>query len=85
MLKAANRLRQIQNQLSKERITHEENGIRVTVSGDLKIRQLHIDGEEKEKVAEAINKAFGEAQKVMAKKMQDMGAGIGNILGSLGR
>lgn len=85
MLKAANRLRQIQNQLSKERITHEENGVKVVVSGDLKIRELRLDGEEKEKVAEAINKAFGEAQKMMAKKMQDMGAGIGNILGSLGR
>lgn len=85
MIKAANRLRQIQNELSRDRITHEQDGIRVVVSGDLKVRELVLHGENQDKTAEAINKTLEKAQKEMAKKMQEMGGGLGNILGSLGK
>lgn len=81
MVKMANKLRQIQNELSKERITVEENGIKVIVSGDMKIRELEIDGEEQNKAADVINKAIKKAQEVAAKKMQEMGGGLGGLLG----
>lgn len=81
MVKMANKLRQIQNELSKERITVEENGIRVVVSGDMKIRELEVDNEEQNKAADVINKAIKKAQEVAAKKMQEMGGGLGGLLG----
>lgn len=73
MIKMANRLRQIQNELGKERITIEENGIKVVVSGDMKIRELEVDGEEQGKLVDVVNKAVKKAQEVSAKKMQEMG------------
>lgn len=83
MIKAAQKMRQVQNELGKQRISYEEDGIRVVVSGDLKIKELSVDGSEQNKVAGVINKAFGKAQKEVAKKMQEMG-GIGSILSGLG-
>lgn len=82
-LKAINKLRQIQNQLSKERIVVEENGVKVVLSGDLKVRELHIDGEKQDLVAGVINKAYEQTQKAMAKKMQEMGGGLGGLLGGM--
>lgn len=80
MIKMANRMRQIQNELGKERITVEEDGIKVVVSGDMKIRELEIEGEEQGKVADVINKAVKKAQEVSAKKMQEMG-GLAELFG----
>lgn len=81
MIKMANRLRQIQNQLSQERILVEENGIKVVVSGDMKIRELEVDGAEQGKVVDVVNKAIKKAQEVGAKKMQEMGGGLGGLFG----
>lgn len=80
MIKMANRLRQIQNELGKERITVEENGIKVVVTGDMKIRELEVDGEEQGKVVDVVNKAVKKAQEVSAKKMQEMG-GLAEFFG----
>ncbi|OGY09599.1 MAG: hypothetical protein A2700_01090 [Candidatus Blackburnbacteria bacterium RIFCSPHIGHO2_01_FULL_44_64] len=83
-LKAINKLRQIQNQLSKERVTFEENGVKVVLSGDLKIKTLEVDGEEQERVSAVLNKAYEKTQKVVAQKMQEMGGGLQGLLGNLG-
>ncbi|MBI2007589.1 MAG: YbaB/EbfC family nucleoid-associated protein [Candidatus Blackburnbacteria bacterium] len=80
MIKMANRLRQVQNELSRERITIEENGIKVVVTGDMKIRELEVDGEEQGKVVDVVNKAVKKAQEVSAKKMQEMG-GLKELFG----
>lgn len=84
-VKALNKLRQIQNQLSKERITLEENGVKVTLSGDLKIKELQINGEEQDKASDVINKAYEQTQKIVARKMQEMGGGLQGLLGGLGQ
>lgn len=82
-IKAINRLRQIQKQLSQERITVEEAGVRVVVSGDMKIRELESNGKSDDEIIKAVNRAFSQAQKVVAKKMQEMGGGLGGLLGGL--
>ena len=79
MVKAANKVRQIQNALSKERISHEGKGVKVVLAGGIipKVKTVQIDGVEVEsRVVDALNKAYEEAQKVMAKKMQEMGGGL---------
>lgn len=82
-LKALNKLRQIQNELSRERFTIEEDGVKVVVSGDLKIRELQIDGQKQERAIKVINKVFEQTQKSVARKMQEMGGGLGGLLGGL--
>lgn len=82
-LKALNKLRQIQKQLSQERITVEEDGVKVVISGDMKIRELQTNGQNDETVAKVINHGFEKTQKIVAQKMQDMGAGLGNMLGGM--
>ena len=62
-IKTLNKLRQIQNQLSKERVTIEENGVRVILSGDLKVKELIIDGQEQKEASEVLNKAYEKTQK----------------------
>ena len=51
----------------------EENGIKVTVSGDQKVKFLSINGMENKVLVEAINKAMKKSQEQAAKRMKDMG------------
>lgn len=84
-LKAFNKLRQIQNQLSKERVTVEDSGVKVTLSGDLKVKELIIDGQGQKEASEVLNKAYEKTQKMVAQKMQEMGGGLQGLLGGLGQ
>ncbi len=51
----------------------EENGVKVTVSGDQKVKFLSVNGIENKVLVEVINKAMKKSQEVAAKKMKDMG------------
>jgi len=51
----------------------EENGVKVSVSGDQKIKNLTINGGENKVLVDAINKALKKSQEVAAKRMKDMG------------
>ena len=50
----------------------EENGIKIKVSGDQKIKDLSINGMENKVLVEVINKAMKKSQEVAAKRMKDM-------------
>lgn len=56
-----------------EIIEVEENGIKVAVSGDQKIKFLSVNGVENKILVEVINKAMKKSQETAAKKMKDMG------------
>ena len=83
MVKAANKLRQLQNDISKQRFTIEENSVKVVVSGDLKVKELEIDTDNMDRVVDVINKALKEAQETVGKRMQEEMGGLQNLLGSL--
>ena len=51
----------------------EENGIKIRVSGDQKIKDLSINGMENKVLVEVINKAMKKSQEIAAKRMKDMG------------
>lgn len=80
MVKMANKLRQVQNQLAKEQIHYEEDGIKVVITGDMKIKKLEVDGEDQKDTVEVVNKAMKKAQEIVGKKMQEMG-GLGDLFG----
>jgi len=51
----------------------EENGIKVSVSGDQKIKNLTVNGVENRILVDVINKAMKKSQENAARKMKEMG------------
>ncbi|MBI3290588.1 YbaB/EbfC family nucleoid-associated protein [Candidatus Microgenomates bacterium] len=76
------KLKQMQNQLAKERVEVDENGVKVVVSGEMKIKELQTNGQPDDKVADVINKAMEKAQKMSAGKMQEMGPLLSEMFGN---
>ena len=80
-----NKLRKQTKELQKEleQITEkvEERGIEVKVTGDQKIVYLKVEDQERNDIAEAINKAMKNVQKKAARKMMEMGGGLSGLLG----
>lgn len=72
---------EMQKVLQRETITVEENGVKVVMRGDQQIQELTIEGEDRKKVVEAVNKALKESQKIAARKLQEMGGGLSGLLG----
>ena len=59
--------------IESESIEVEENGIKVVVSGDQKIKFLSVNGIENKILVDTINKATKKSQEMAAKRMKDMG------------
>jgi len=76
-----NKAMAMQKALAQEFVTIEKNGIKVVMSGDQKVQKIEIDGAENRNISEAVNEAIKESQKIAAKKIQEMGGGLGGLLG----
>jgi len=59
--------------IEAESIEIEESGIKVTVTGDQKIKFLSVNGVENKILVDTINKALKKSQEMAAKRMKDMG------------
>lgn len=75
MIQKALRLKKV---IEAEETFHEDKGVKVIVRGDQRIKGIWVEGEEQKKLAEVINEALKKSQKVVAKKMQEMG-GLGDL------
>lgn len=71
----------IQKELESEIIEYEENGIKVVITGDQKIKELTIDGETQPLLVKSLNSAIEQSRQVAAKKLQGMAGGLGGLLG----
>lgn len=82
--------RKIQKELEKQIITVEqgEGAVRVEISGDQKIKKVHIDpeyvdlddiGQLERWVEDAVRDAIKESQKVAAAKLQPMMGALGDL------
>jgi hypothetical protein len=56
-----------------ETVEVEENGVKVIVSGDQKVKFLSVNGMENKVLVDTINKAMKKSQEQAAKRMKDMG------------
>lgn len=70
--------KKMQSVLGQESVTEEKNGVKITLNGNMEITQVEInDALSKESLQSAIkdctNNAIKRTQKLMAKKMQEMG------------
>ena len=68
----------MQSALAEETISQEKNGIKVSLNGNLEITEIKLNSsldqnEQENSLKSCLNEAIKKAQKVMAKKMQDMG------------
>ena len=70
----------MQKELAMERIEVNENGVRVIISGDQKIKTLEIDGNDNSRLLNVVNKAIKQSQQVAAKKLQQMSGGLTSLL-----
>ena len=68
----------MQDALAVERITEEKGGVKITMNGNMEVLSVTIESGLTKEVIEnsvknCINETIKKAQRVMAKKMQDMG------------
>ena len=68
----------MQDALSQETITEERNGVKIVLNGNMEVLSLTLNPSltqdaHEDTVKKCINEAIKKTQRVMAKKMQDMG------------
>lgn len=72
---------QMQKALSQEQVVVEKDGVRVVMTGDQKILELKVDGQEEQKIKDAISEALRKSQEIAARKLTEMSGGLGGLLG----
>ena len=71
----------IQKELQTEQVTVQKHGVNIVISGDQRIRSLQSNGKSDDDIKEAVNEAIKKSQEVAAKKLREMGGGLGGLLG----
>jgi len=71
----------LQQQLAAEELVVEEQGVRVVITGDQRIKELSVQGISNQALIDALNKAIRLSQELAAKKLQEMGGGLTGLLG----
>jgi nucleoid-associated protein EbfC len=75
----------VQKQLAAIETELNEDGVRLVITGDQKIKELEIDGAPNKRVLDALNKALKKSQELAAKKMQEMSGGLSGMLKNMGQ
>ncbi len=68
----------MQGTLSQETISEEKNGVKVTLNGNIEVIDISLNEElnkdsQEEILKNCLNDTIKKAQKIMAKKLQEMG------------
>lgn len=68
----------MQESLAKESVSEEKNGVKITLNGNLELTAIEINpsldkNQHEEALKSCFNSAVKKAQRLMAKKMQEMG------------
>lgn len=63
----------MQQALAQEEVVVEEDGVRIVMSGDQKIKELSIDGMSDDRVKKAFEEALKRTQQIAASKLMSMG------------
>lgn len=71
----------LQQELKQIVVTASRGRASVELTGDMKVQSVTVNGEEMKDLKEALNEALDKAQKKAAGKMQEMGGGLGGLLG----
>ena len=71
----------IQKELQAEEVSVDSHGVQIVMTGDQKIKEIKTNGKSDNDVKDAVNEAIKKSQEVAAKKMMQMGGGLGGLLG----
>ncbi len=68
----------MQNALAQETINEEKNGVKIVLNGNLEILEVNLNPElnkedQERTLKSCLNEAIKKTQRIMAKKMQEMG------------
>lgn len=68
----------IQDLLAQETVTEEKNGVKITMNGNMEVMSIALNSSldksaQENALKNCFNDAVKKAQRLMAKKMQDMG------------
>lgn len=63
----------MQQALAQEEVVVEEDGVRIVMSGDQKVKELSIDGMSDDRVKKAFEEALKRTQQIAASKLMSMG------------
>jgi len=77
------KLAMLQKKIGNHKIEIESDEVKVVVTGDGKLRDLSIDGENYNKAVKVINEAITKAQKYAAEEMKGSMGELSKILGNL--
>lgn len=82
------KVKKLQKELQKEIITVEQGGVKVEITGEQKIKKIHIDPEQVDLddirelerwVEDAVKDAIAQSQKLAAEKMQPFMGALGDL------
>ncbi len=82
LMKMRSEAKKLQKELEKITEKVEDGDIAVKVSGDQRVVYIKIDGEDRDDLVKAVNKAMKNVQKKAAKKMMEMGGGFSGLFGN---
>ena len=82
---AAAKMAMLQMKIKNHKIEVDQDGVKVVVSGDGKLKGLEIDGKKMDTVVKAINEAISKAQGYAAEEMKGVMGDLQKILGSMGK
>lgn len=68
----------MQSALAQETVTEEKNGVKIVLNGNMEVISVNLNANlnisaQENAIKECVNSAVKRAQKLMAKKLQDMG------------
>ncbi|HXS14703.1 MAG TPA: hypothetical protein VN711_01085 [Candidatus Saccharimonadales bacterium] len=72
---------EIQKALQQEQITVEKHGVVIVMTGDQKVVSIATNGKSDHDIADALNESIKKSQEIAAKKLSQMGGGLGGMLG----
>jgi DNA-binding protein YbaB len=58
--------------IESETVEIEENGIKVIIGGDLKVKEISVNNLQNDTMKDIVNKAIRKAQEIMVLKMKEM-------------
>ena len=73
----------LQKKIANHKIEFEEEGVKAAVTGDGKLKDLTIDGENYGRAVKVINEAITKAQKYAAEEMKGSMGELSKVLGNL--
>ena len=80
---AVAKLAMLQRKIMAHKMEVEEEGVKAVVTGEGKLKELMIDGENYNKAVKVINEAITRAQKYAAEEMKGSMGELSKVLGNL--